>query len=169
MAIVQMWPFLRCCCGGSHMARQKNAFTFVELLLVVIFLGILMAISVPRLNFAIISKKADGQARKVVTDLRRTRSLAISDAANNSSGFALSMVGSAPYTAYEIINLDTATTVDSHTINSAVSCTGGANFGFGPLGNLLSGSDAELSVSAPGKTFTITIIPATGMVRCAEN
>ncbi len=152
------------------MARQKNAFTFVELILVVIFLGILMAISVPRLNFAVISKqKADGQARKIVTDLRRTRSLAISDAANNSSGFALSMVGSAPYTAYEIINIDTATTVDSHTINPAVSCTGGTDFKFGPLGNLLSGSDAELNVSAHGKTFTITIVPATGMVRCTEN
>ncbi len=152
------------------MARLKNAFTFVELILVVIFLGILMAISVPRLNFAIISKqKADGQARKIVTDLRRTRSLAISDAANNSSGFALSMVGSAPYTAYEIINIDTATTVDSHTINPAVSCTGGVDFKFGPLGNLLSESDTELNVSARGKTFTITIIPATGMVRCTEN
>lgn len=152
------------------MARQKNAFTFVELILVVIFLGILMAISVPRLNFAIISKqKADGQARKIVTDLRRTRSLAISDAANNSSGFALSMVGSAPYTAYEIINIDTATTVDSHTINPAVSCTDGVDFKFGPLGNLLSGSDTELNVSARGKTFTITIVPATGMVRCTEN
>ena len=152
------------------MARRKKAFTLVELLLVVIFLGILMAISVPRLNFAIISKqKADGQARKIVTDLRRTRSLAISDAANNSSGFALSMVGSAPYTAYEIINIDTAETTDSHTINPAVSCTGGVDFKFGPLGNLLSGSDTELNVSARGKTFTITIVAATGMVRCTEN
>ncbi len=155
---------------GSHMTRQKNAFSLVELILVVIFLGILAAISMPRFSFSAISKqKADGQARKIVTDLRHTRTLAISDAANNTSGFTLNMVGPAPYTAYEIINLDTSTTVDSHNINSAVSCTGGANFGFGPLGNLLSGSDTELSVSAPGKTFTITIIPATGMVRCAEN
>ncbi len=152
------------------MTRRKRAVTLVELILVVIFLSILMAISLPRLNFAVISKqKADGQARKIVTDLRRTRTLAISDAANNSSGFALNMVGSTPYTAYEIINIDTATTVDSHTINPAVSCTGGTDFKFGPLGNLLSGSDAELNVSAHGKTFTITIVPATGMVRCIEN
>ncbi len=152
------------------MAGQKNAFSFVELILVVIFLGILMTISVPRLKYSIISKqKADYLARKIITDLRRTRTLAISDAANNSSGFALSMVGSAPYTAYEIINLDTTETTDSHTINSAISCTGGEDFKFGPLGNLVSGSDTELNVSAQGKTFAITIIPATGMVRCTEN
>jgi len=151
---------------GPHLTRRKRAVTLVELILVVIFLGILAAISVPRLKYSIISKqKADGQARKIVTDLRRTRRLAISDAANNSSGFALNMFGSVPYGGYEIINLDTATTVDSHTINSAVNCTGGASFGFGPLGNLLSGSDTELSVSAPENTFTITIISATGMVR----
>jgi len=155
---------------GSHMTRQKNAFSLVELILVVIFLGILAAISMPRFSFSAVSKqKADCQARKIITDLRRTRALAISDAANNSSGFALNMVGSVPYSGYEIINLDTATAVDSHTINPAVNCTGGASFGFGPLGNLLSGSDTELSVSAPGKTFTITIISATGMVKCAEN
>ena len=152
------------------MARGKKAFSLVELILIVIFLGILAAVSMPRLSSAgILKQRADCQARKIVTDLRRTRVLAISDAANNTSGFALSMVGSAPYTAYEIINLNTVTAVDSHTINPAVSCTGGANFRFGPLGNLLSGSDTELSVSAPGKVFTITIVPATGMVRCVEN
>lgn len=150
--------------------QPKKAFTLVELIIVVVFLGIFAAISVPRLNLSIISKqKADCQARKIITDLRRTRTLAISDAANNTNGFALKMTGTAPYSAYEIVNLDTEATVDSHTLNSAVSCTGGANFGFGPLGNLLSGSDTELAVSAQGKTFTISIIPATGMIRCAEN
>ncbi len=155
---------------ASHMTRQKNAFSLVELILVVIFLGILAAISMPRFSFSAISKqKADCQARKIITDLRRTRTLAISDAANNTSGFTLNMVGPAPYTAYEIINLDTTETTDSHTINSAISCTGGEDFKFGPLGNLVSGSDTELNVSAQGKTFAITIIPATGMVRCTEN
>ena len=153
----------------THVQPEK-AFTLVELIIVVVFLGIFAAISVPRLNLSIISKqKADCQARKIVTDLRRTRTLAISDAANNTNGFALKMTGTAPYSAYEIVNLDTEATVDSQTLNSAVSCTGGANFGFGPLGNLLSGSDTELAVSTQGKTFTISIIPATGMIRCAEN
>ena len=152
------------------MARQKGAFTLVELILIVLFVGILAFIVVPRMNLSAISKqKADTTARKIITDLRRTRRLAISDAANNTAGFALKMTGSSPYTGYEIENLDTAETVDTHTINSTITCTGGSEFNFGPLGNLLTGSDTQLSVSASGKTFTITITSATGMIKCTEN
>ena len=152
------------------MARQKGAFTLVELILIVLFVGILAFIVVPRMNLSAISKqKADTTARKIITDLRRTRRLAISDAANNTAGFALKMTGSSPYTGYEIENLDTAETLDSYTIDSAITCTGGSEFNFGPLGNLLTGSDTQLSVSASGKTFTITITSATGMIKCTEN
>ncbi|MHC4125268.1 MAG: hypothetical protein ACYSRR_02280 [Planctomycetota bacterium] len=119
---------------------------------------------------AVVSKqKADCHARKIVTELRRARTLAISNAADNTAGFALNMTGSAPYFAYEIVNLDTGATIDSYIIDSDVSCTGGDQFEFGPLGNLLSGSDTELTISADGKTFTITIISATGMIKCTEN
>jgi len=152
------------------MFRPKKAFTFIELILVVIFLGVLATVAVPKLQFAAVSKqKAESFAAKVVTDLRRTRTLAISDAANNTAGFTLNMVGPAPYFAYEIVNLDTAETIDSHIIDSAVSCTGGADFQFGPLGNLSTESDTELIISADGKTFTITIISATGMIKCDGN
>ena len=152
------------------MRRLKYAYTIVELIIIVLFLGVLAAIAVPKLNFSVVFKQqADGLARKIVTDLRRTRTLAISDAASNTDGFALNMTGSSPYTGYEIVNLNTEETVDSHTIDSDVSCTGGDEFQFGPLGNLLSESDTELTVSASPKTFTITITSATGMVKCTEN
>ena len=143
----------------------------VELFIVVMILGILAIIAVPRLDYAIISKqKADTVARKIVTDLRRTRRLAISDAANNSKGYELKMVGSVPYNDYEIENMDTHDTVDSHTTGSiTISCPSGHRFKFGPLGELKSGSGDELTVSAEGKSFTITIIPATGLVKCTEH
>jgi len=151
-------------------AKKKNGYSLIELVVIVVFLGIIAAIAVPRLNFSAISKnKADTLARKIVTDLRRTRSLAISDAANNTAGFALNMTASAPYSGYEIENLQTSETVDSHVIYSNINCTGGATFQFGPLGNLKPGSDTQLAVSASGKTFTITITAATGMVKCTEN
>ena len=154
------------------MARDKTAYSLVEVIFVVVFVGICAAIAVPRLNFAIISKyEAEAAAKKIVTDLRRTRRLAISDAANNSDGFALNMTGSSPFSGYEIVNLNTSTIIANGTfsIDSGISCTGGATFQFGPLGNLKAGSDTQLIVSNGGKSFAITIIPATGAIKCVEN
>jgi Tfp pilus assembly protein FimT len=154
------------------MAKTRNGYSLTELIIIVVFLGILAAIAVPRFNFAIIAKqKADCQARKIVTDLRRTRGLAISNAADNSDGYALNMAGLAPgpYTGYQIVDLNDLSTVDSHTIDSAVTCTGGSQFQFNYLGNLKTGSDTQLIISAEGKTFTIDIVPATGTVKCTEN
>ena len=152
------------------MAEKREAFTLVEAVIIVMFVGILAVIAVPRLNFAVVSKhKADTTARKIVTDFRRTRRLAISDAANNTAGFALNMIGSSPYTGYEIRNGDTLEVVDTHTFESIIICTGDSIFRFAPLGNLQSSGNTQLSVDAEGKTFTITIIPATGTVKCVEN
>lgn len=152
------------------MVKNEAGYSLVDLIIVVIFLGIFAVVAVPRLNYAVISKqKADTVAQKLVSDLRRTRSLAISDAASNTEGYELKMVGAAPYTAYEIENGDTGETVDSHMIDSNVGCTGDNTFEFGPLGNLKAGSGSELTVSADGKSYTITIVPATGAAKCAEN
>jgi len=152
------------------MARQKRAFTLIEVILVVLFLGIMAAIAIPRLSLSTLSKqKADCLAQKVVTDLRRTRRLAISDAADNTAGFRMNMTGSSPYTGYDIVDANSDETVDSQTIDSSVSCTGGNEFRFGRQGNLLSGSATQLVISAGGKTFTIDVTSATGMVKCTEN
>ena len=152
------------------MAGQKRAFTLIEVILVVLFLGIVAAIAIPRLSLSVSSKqKADCLAKKIVTDLRRTRGLAISNAAVNTAGFKLVMVGS-PYTSYNIVDANSSETVDSHTIDSAVDCAGGNEFEFGPLGNLLSESDTQLVISVDEKTlFTIDITLATGMVKCTED
>jgi len=137
----------------------------------VAFLGIFAAIALPRLNFAIISKqKAEALAQKIVTDLRLTRRLAISDAANNTKGFELKMVGAVPYNTYEIENVDTKATIASHTIDSGLSLINptGIRYIFGPLGNLEGGA-TQMIVSTEGRSFTITINPATGAVKCVEN
>ena len=149
---------------------KKRAFTLVELVLIVLFLGIFAAISIPRLNFAAVSKqKVECLVTKIVTDLRRTRTHTLHNAATNTIGFALNMVGPAPYAAYEIINLDTGATVDSYTIDSDINCTGGDQFVFDPSGKLSDASDTKFNISADGTSFTITILPATGMVKYTED
>jgi Tfp pilus assembly protein FimT len=151
-------------------SEKVRAFSLVEVIIIVLFLSLFAAMAAPRFNFATSSKqKAEATARKIMAGLWRTRRLAISDAASNVAGYALNMLGPSPYTGYTIDNLGTSTTVDSHTIDSSVSCTGGAAFTFGPLGNLQPGSDRQLTVSASGKTFTIIIAAATGTVKCEEN
>lgn len=154
------------------MAKKIKAFSLVELIIIVAIVAALTFMAVPRLGFtALRRKQADTVAKKIITDLRRTRRLAISDAANNTDGFALNMTGGSPYTGYEIENLSTSTVITAGTfsIDSAISCTGGTNFQFGPLGNLKDGSDSQLTVEAEDKTFTITVISATGTVKCTEN
>ena len=156
--------------GTYLMAQGKAGYSLTELIVAVLFVGILAALAVPRMNLAVVSKhKAGAEARRIVTDLRRTRTLAISDAANNTAGYELKMIGAEPHTSYEIENLDTAATVESLTIDAAASCTGGTSFQFGPLGNLLVGSDTQLTVTAEDKIFTISVISATGAIKCTEN
>jgi Tfp pilus assembly protein FimT len=151
------------------MAAKRAAYSLAEMIVVVLILGALSFIAIPRLNIASIHyKKANAIAKQIATDLRRTRTLAISKAVNNPSGYRLQMVGSSPYSSYQIVDSNSgAAVVDTLTIDSTVSCTGGSLFKFGPLGNLLSGSSSTpVTVSADGKTYTVTVITATGIVEC---
>lgn len=140
----------------------------IEMITVVLILGAITFIAIPRINFTGLYRiKANAVAKQIATDLRRTRTLAISYAANNTKGYALQMLGGSPYTSYNIVDINSGSAVSTITIGSSVSCTGGSLFKFGPFGNLLSGSSAApVSVSSSGKTYTITVISATGIVQC---
>jgi Tfp pilus assembly protein PilE len=152
------------------MTKQRKAFTVVELLLIVLFLGIFAAIAVPRLQFATLhGKQADTDARKIVTDLRRTRTLAISNAVTHPDGYMLEVTGSSSYR----ISIINGAIVDTLTIDSTITCIDGTEFRFGHLGNPQQpGSGTQLTVAAGaagGKSFMITITSATGAVKCQEN
>jgi Tfp pilus assembly protein FimT len=152
------------------MSRTSKAFTVAEMTLVLLFLGIMAFVAIPKLQFRFIfGQQADTVARGLVTDLRLTRAMAIGHATSNVAGFGLHMTGSGPYTGYEIINLDTTNVIESFTIDTPIQCTGGSTFDFGPLGNLLSGSDTQIDVSGADRSFTINIVTATGTVKCVEN
>ena len=151
------------------MTGKRTAYSLAEMIVVVLILGALAFIAIPRLNFAALHhKQAHTIAKKIVTDLRRTRTLAITRAANNTKGYNLQMVGSSPYASYKIVDANSLATVDTLTIDSPISCKGGSIFKFGPLGNLLTDSDTTpITVSSSeGATYTITITPATGIVQC---
>jgi len=156
--------------ASCTMTRNRAAFSLLELMIVVMLVGVMAAIAVPRFSFALITKHKSGiAARKIATDLRRTRRLAISDAANNAKGFQMKMLGGGPFTSYEIENLDTHVTVDTRTIDSEVTCNGDSSFDFEPLGNLNNGASTEITVEGGGRSYLITVTVATGAVKCVEN
>ena len=150
------------------MTKRANAHTLIEVMIIVLILGTLVFIAIPRMNFSILYRKqADATARKIVTDMRRARLLAITNAADNSDGFALTRSG----LTFAIKDLSDSSTVlnSTFTVDSSISCSGGTNFQFGPLGNLKAGSDSTVTVSSSGKSFTISVTAATGSIRCVEN
>lgn len=150
------------------MTAKKSGFTLVELLIVVMIIGIITFIAVPRMGLStIVAGKAQTSAKKIASAIRHARGLAIASAATNSQGFSLNMTGSGSYTGYQIINLDTGEVVETGSIDPKISCTGADDFRFGPLGNRLQNADG-LIIAAGGKTFNITVVSATGMVKCQE-
>jgi prepilin-type N-terminal cleavage/methylation domain-containing protein len=149
------------------MTGQRKGYSLAEMIVVVMIIGALAFIALPRLNFAALHHtQAHTVARTIVTDLRRTRTMAISWAANNTAGFRMQMTGVAPYSGYQIVDVNSGTVADSLSIDSHINCSGDSQFRFGPLGNLLTGSGSQLTVSAEGRTYTITVIPGTGIVEC---
>jgi Tfp pilus assembly protein FimT len=151
------------------MSRQKTAFTLVEVILIVLFLGIVAVIAIPIISYSGSSRqKADGVAKKIVTDIRRTRMLAISNAATNPTGFTLKMTGSVPYSGYQIIDDSNGTVVYSQTIASGISCTGSDLYPFGPIGNHRRVRIDMLTISAQGRTYTVSVPYATGVVKCTK-
>jgi Tfp pilus assembly protein FimT len=147
------------------MAEKKPGYSLAEVIIVVLILGALTFIAVPRLDFgAVRSRQAWTVAKTLATDLRRTRTLAIVNAATNTTGFSLRRNGSS----YQIVDDSNSTTIDSLTIDSRISCGGDTQFLFGPLGSLRSGSGTGLTVSSQGKTYTISVVSATGIVKCTN-
>lgn len=149
--------------------RPYRAYTYVELLVVVMIVGILTAVAIPRLQFGLVHRsKVEAAAWKIVTDLRRARSLAITNAATKPDGYGLNIKTTGGDSSYEIIDLATSDVVDSHTLDPSIIHTGRQSLQFNSFGALKDGSDSSVNLSTTNKTYTISVIAATGMVKCVE-
>ncbi|MDD5134251.1 MAG: hypothetical protein PHP01_02415 [Phycisphaerae bacterium] len=153
---------------GGDMRAKRKAVTLVEMLIVVFIIAAMTFIAIPRFSAATAQAgKAATMAQKIAAGIRYARSLAISNAATNPQGFSLNMTGSGSYTGFQIVDLSSGTVIKTETIESGIGCIGANDFRFGPLGNRLVDSDS-LTISGGGKTFSVTVISATGMVKCTQ-
>jgi prepilin-type N-terminal cleavage/methylation domain-containing protein len=148
------------------MKTAEKGFTLIELIIVVLIIGAITFVAVPRLIMATVTFGGTSTgAERMAAAIRHCRTLAISNANAYPQGFTLNMTGSGSYTGFQIVNVQTSAVIESDTIASGVSCTGSNQFKFGPFGDRTGGS-GTLTFSGGGKTYVISVVTSTGMVQC---
>jgi Tfp pilus assembly protein FimT len=149
------------------MAGKRAAYSLAEVIIVILILGALAFIAVPRLNYGVITqRRAYGVAKTLAAGLRHARTLAITNALIHPTKPTFTLVIDAGNLSYRIVDDFNGAAVDSQTFgkNVTISC-GSCNFQFGPLGNLVSGS-SSITVTAGSDSYTITVKSSTGIVEC---
>ena len=137
--------------------KIRAGFTLIELALTVVLLAILASIAIPRAGWGTMGKvQAETAARQFSDYLKLARSLAITHASSNSSGYKVVLSG--PYTSYSVVNVRTLETVKGPIdIPEGVTCSGSSEFHFTPLGQLQGGSTLTLQFTKSGDTTVVTV------------
>ncbi len=138
----------------------REGFTLIELILAVAVLAILVSIVIPRIGWGTMGKvQSETAAREFSNYLKLARSLAITHASSNSSGYEVVLSPSKPYT-YTLVNADTSDVVKGPIdIPEGVERSGDSTFQFTPLGNLTGGRELTVQFSKAGDTTVVSVTP----------
>jgi len=137
--------------------KSKRGFTFVEVMVVVVILGIMAAVAIPRFSFN--KKLSYTTAKEVVSNLRDARSLAI----NTGVRHYLELFPSSPYTEYKIFDDSDTQVGETKAIPDDVTCTASSNtFSFSYLGECNGGISGTVTLAGEGETNYINVIGITG-------
>ncbi|GAG32660.1 unnamed protein product, partial [marine sediment metagenome] len=102
--------------------------------------------------------QAETAARQFSNYLKLARSLAITHASSNASGYKV--VLSEGFTSYSIINAETSEPVKGPVdIPEGVTCSGDSEFHFTPLGELQGGGTLTLQFQKSDDTTVVTVTP----------
>jgi prepilin-type N-terminal cleavage/methylation domain-containing protein len=132
--------------------------TLIELLAVLVIIGILSAVVIPRLNLTVTTSRAsvDGAAYMIASDIRYAQEFAMANRVSKSVTFTS---GLSVYTFNPTSNLD-----PSGRLPSGVTTVNNFTITFNSLGEPTTGGGGSVTVSNGIQTKTITVVNYTGKV-----
>ncbi|MFH0731526.1 MAG: GspH/FimT family pseudopilin [Candidatus Omnitrophota bacterium] len=141
--------------------KIRAGYTFIELVFVILVVAILAAVALFRPGFDFTVKaKVRTAAQRLVSDLRLTRTLAVT---NNENYKLVIDQNNNEYSIFDSGNTQSGAT---RTVDSNITLTGDTEFIFQALGNASSGSSASLE--AESNQYNIDVVSVTGMVNMQE-
>jgi prepilin-type N-terminal cleavage/methylation domain-containing protein len=137
---------------------NPSGITLIEVILVMVIIGILAAIVLPKINFSTTSYSASvyGAAYMVASDIRYTQESAMANRVSKSIVFTS---GSTTYTFNPTSTLDPSGRLpEGVTMNTTQTIT------FNSLGEPTTGGGTSVTVTGGGQTKTISVVSYTGKV-----
>ena len=141
----------------SAFRNPQSGMTLIEFILMMVIIGILSAVAIPRFDFATSSRASlDGAAYMIASDIRYAQEFAM---ANRVSKSVVFVSGSATYTFNPTSGLD-----PSGQLPSGMTIGNNFTITFNSLGEPTTGGGGSITVSGGGQTKTISIVNYTGKV-----
>jgi type II secretory pathway pseudopilin PulG len=140
---------------GERIEADASGFSLIELVMIIVLIGIVMAVVVPKLRNTT-DFSLEGSASMIVADIRNAQELAMATHDDKNVVFTLN---GASYTVetesdsvYRTVDLPTGVTITSADIT----------FTFNPLGEPTAGGGSSVTISAGGNSKTVTVGSYTG-------
>jgi len=144
-------------------SNRNKGFSLIELSFIIVLMGILIAITVPRLGSdGVSTKRLEVTSKALATDLQYARQLAIS---TKTTHYVYVDDFNNEFAVYESSVQASNIVKPAYSFNSSISVNGDDTFGFEANGSIVVGSGTSIELDDAGDEWTISVVPATGSIK----